>query len=72
MIHRSPHWVLSPSAPYERVGDVPNVVFPCGALVGGDGTLTLYYGAADTCVAAATAILDDVISYLVTCPPDGS
>ena len=72
VIHRSPHWVLSPSAPYERVGDVPNVVFPCGALVGDDGILTLYYGAADTCVAAATAILDDVITYLVTCPPDGS
>ena len=47
VIHRSPHWVLSPSAPYERVGDVPNVVFPCGAVVGDDGTLTLYYGAAD-------------------------
>ena len=51
---------------------MPNVVFPCGALVGDDGILTLYYGAADTYVAAATAILDDVISYLVTCPPDGS
>ena len=25
-----PHWILAPLAPYERTGDVPNVVFPCG------------------------------------------
>ena len=72
MIHRSPHWVLSPSAPYERVGRRAQRGVPVRRLVGDDGILTLYYGAADTCVAAATAILDDVITYLVTCPPDGS
>ena len=31
VLHRLPEWVLAPDAPYERTGDVPNAVFPCGA-----------------------------------------
>jgi len=69
VIHRSPSWVLAPSAPYERVGDVPNVVFPTGATVR-ERQLSLYYGAADTCVALATADLDELLDYLRSCPPD--
>lgn len=73
VLRRSPDWVLAPQAPYERVGDVPNVVFPCGLIhEPATGELRLYYGAADTCVAAATARLDEVLAYLRTCPPDGS
>ena len=30
VLHRLPGWVMAPVAPYERIGDVPNVVFPCG------------------------------------------
>ena len=42
VIHRSPDWVLAPSTRQrERVGDVSDVVFACGALVGDVGTLTL-------------------------------
>jgi predicted GH43/DUF377 family glycosyl hydrolase len=70
VIHRSPDWVLAPSTSYERVGDVPNVVFPCGAVVR-DRTLRLYYGAADSSIALATADLDEVLGYIRTCPPDG-
>ena len=33
--------------PYERTGDVPNVVFPCGALLRGE-EVWMYYGAADS------------------------
>ena len=30
VLRRLPSWILAPLAPYERTGDVPNVVFPCG------------------------------------------
>ena len=32
VLHRLPEWILGPDAPYERTGDVPNTVFPCGAI----------------------------------------
>ncbi len=73
VLHRSPDWVLSPHEPYERIGDVPNVVFPCGTTHDPiTDRLHLYYGAADTCVALATAQLGDLVDHLLTCPPDGT
>ena len=33
VVARGSRYLLSPRAPYEQVGDVPNVVFPCAALV---------------------------------------
>jgi len=52
-----------------RVGDVTGVVFPCGWILDEpSGTIRLYYGGADTCLALATAQLSDVLSYLHTCP----
>jgi predicted GH43/DUF377 family glycosyl hydrolase len=69
-LHRSPDWVLSPTAPYERIGDVPNVVFPSGAIHDADtDQIRLYYGAADTSIALATATLSDVLEYVRGCPP---
>ena len=51
----TPSWVLAPSEPYERTGDVPNAVFPCGLVHdSGSGELRLYYGAADTSICLAT------------------
>src|SRR5439155_7723646 len=62
---RSPAWVLGPQAEYERVGDVGNVVFPCGWVLDDDGdTLRIYYGAADTSVAVATASLAGLLAHL--------
>jgi predicted GH43/DUF377 family glycosyl hydrolase len=62
VIGRSPGWILGPSEPYERAGDVPNAVFPCG-LIHDRATdqLRLYYGAADTSICVATAVLDEVL-----------
>jgi len=57
----TPHFIFGPEFPYERTGDVPNVVFPCGAIVEEDGTLKMYYGAADTCIALAEARLEDLV-----------
>ena len=53
--------VLSPREEYERVGDVFNVVFACGAIVEEDGEVKVYYGAADTSICVATAPLDELI-----------
>lgn len=55
--------LLSPREPYERIGDVPNVVFACGAIVEPNGIVRMYYGAADTCVCVAMAPLDEIIRY---------
>ncbi|MFQ5638963.1 MAG: glycosidase [bacterium] len=65
VIRRSQQWVLGPQLPYERTGDVPDANFPCGAVVDdATGELHLYYGAADTCMALATAKLDDILDFL--------
>ena len=50
---------------YELYGDVGNVVFPCGTTLQDDGdTLNIYYGAADTCIALATASLTELLTWL--------
>lgn len=71
VLRRSREWILSPEQTYERVGDVDNVVFPCG-LVWDKKTddARLYYGAADTTVCLATAKMKDVLDYLLSCPQE--
>ena len=69
VIRRSPSWVLGPEAPYERVGDVPNVVFPCGLVHDpAHDQLRVYYGAADSVICLATGRLSEVMEYLLGCP----
>ncbi|MFH1549996.1 MAG: glycosidase [Planctomycetota bacterium] len=63
VIRRSDEWVFGPETPYERVGDVGNVVFPCGWTLEGD-QLRIYYGGADNCVALATGSLTGVLDWL--------
>ena len=63
---RTPEWVLGPTEPYELTGNVPGVVFPCGLTHHPDtDELRLYYGAANTCIAMATARLADVLAHLL-------
>ncbi|MDY6875004.1 MAG: glycosidase [Chloroflexota bacterium] len=64
VIARSPYPILEPQEEYERVGDVPNVVFPEGAIVR-DGVLYVYYGGADKCCCLATIVLDDLLGSLL-------
>ena len=69
LTHRCKEWAFAPRWSYERVGDVNNVVFPCGAVVDeATGELLVYYGAADSVVGLAIANLKDVITYLKCCP----
>lgn len=55
--------VLEPSSPYENQGFKPGVIYATGAVVK-DGTLTLYYGAADSYVCAAYADLKEFLDAL--------
>ncbi len=69
VLRRSDEWVLGPSASYERIGDVSDVVFPSGAIVHKEtDQLNLYYGAADSTVAVATAKFSDCMDYLMSSP----
>lgn len=63
VLYRSMEYLLAPAAPYELAGDVPDVVFPCAALVEGD-KVSVYYGAADTCVCLAHGLIPEIIAWL--------
>ena len=42
-----------------------NVVFPCGQTIGDDGdTISMYYGAADSCIALATGSIRTLLDWL--------
>ena len=65
VLARSSEWIFGPEEPYERSGDVPQVVFSCGWVLAEDGdTLRVYYGAADTCIGVATASLAELLGWL--------
>ena len=65
VLARTREWVFGPQEPYERSGDVDNVVFPCGWLLDDDGdTIRMYYGAADTSICLATASLAGLLERL--------
>jgi len=54
-------WILEPEAPWERVGYVPNVVFCCGAVPEDDGTVKIYWGAADTVMCVGEASIEALV-----------
>ena len=69
VLRRSDEWIFAPELPYERHGDVDDVVFPCGWILNkATGVIRVYYGGADTCIALATAQVSDLLGYLRTCP----
>ncbi len=53
--------VLMPEETYEREGLISNVVFSCGC-VERDGTLLIYYGAGDRCIAGASTTIDRLLT----------
>lgn len=63
VLYRNPEWIFGPQAAYEREGDVDDVVFPCGWLLKQE-QIYMYYGAADSCIALATANLEDLLDYI--------
>lgn len=65
VIARTHEPILEPEEEYERAGDVPNVVFPEGAVVI-NNELLLFYGAADKICCVARVLLKELINYLIT------
>ena len=53
----------------ERVGDVSNVVFACGAIVK-DDIVYIYYASSDTRMHVATTTMDKLIDYTFNTPAD--
>jgi beta-1,4-mannooligosaccharide/beta-1,4-mannosyl-N-acetylglucosamine phosphorylase len=67
VVARGARYLLAPHEPYEQVGDVPNVVFPCAALVDVSADrVTIYYGGADTVVCLAHAYLSELLAFTRT------
>jgi predicted GH43/DUF377 family glycosyl hydrolase len=64
IIARTKEPLLEPETWYEKSGVYNGCVFPTGNVLK-DGTLYVYYGAADKYVALATANFDDLLDYLV-------
>ncbi|QQE13991.1 glycoside hydrolase family 130 protein [Planctomycetota bacterium] len=63
--YRCQNYFLSPQMPYECFGDVPNVTFPCSALVDEENDrIAIYYGAADTTTCLAFANLSELVAYI--------
>ena len=65
VLYRVNQHLLTPEADYEVFGHVPNVVFPCAALVDkAADRLAIYYGAADTSCCVAYAHLDELVTFV--------
>lgn len=56
------HPLISPETEYECTGFRDEVIFPGGMILEDDGEVKIYYGAADTCEALATAHVDDLLA----------
>jgi beta-1,4-mannooligosaccharide/beta-1,4-mannosyl-N-acetylglucosamine phosphorylase len=65
VIARTRPYIISPQEIYECVGDVPNVAFPCAALVdGATGRIAVYYGCADTVTSLAFGMVDEIVDFV--------
>jgi predicted GH43/DUF377 family glycosyl hydrolase len=64
IIARSRSPLMSPEADYEMRGFYGHVVFTCGCVPEPDGTVRIYYGAADTVTCLAETTVDEIIATL--------
>jgi predicted GH43/DUF377 family glycosyl hydrolase/glycosyltransferase involved in cell wall biosynthesis len=69
VLARSPAPILAPIAPYEHEGLLPDIVFSCGHVSLDDAgqDIRVYYGAADSCLAAADIRVRDIIDQMEPC-----
>jgi predicted GH43/DUF377 family glycosyl hydrolase len=69
VIARSPEPILTPDRDYEQSGFYRNTVFSCGHVpLDEDGKrIRMYYGAADTCLAAADFDVKEIVASLAPC-----
>jgi len=64
ILARSAQPILEPLEPFERTGLFNETIFSCGHVVLADGRIRLYYGAADSVVAAADFDVRDIVNSL--------
>jgi len=62
VIGRTGEPILSPRESYERIGDLPNLVFSCGAIIEPDEEVKLYYGASNSCIAVGTTTVRKMVA----------
>lgn len=65
IINRTDNPILEPVAPYEKTGQVPNVVFPCGNIVMGS-KIFVYYGGGDSVIGVASIEIKDLLGVLLS------
>lgn len=66
---RAAAYILSPHETYERMGDVPNVVFPCAAIADpATGRIAVYYGAADTVTCLGFTTVEALFGHMEAFP----
>lgn len=63
IISRCEEPILSPRETYERIGDVGNVVFACGAILEDNNEIKVYYGGADTYLCVAITDFSKLIDF---------
>ena len=64
VLRRQDDPILEPEEEWEHTGDVPHVVFSCGALLFGS-ELWVYYGGADSVIGLAKANVDEFLQRRV-------
>jgi len=64
VIARSREPFLVPTAPYEREGLLPNIIFHSGLIDNGDGTLDLYYGGGDLFTCGCRVSIREILETL--------
>ncbi len=69
VIGRSPEPILTPDQDYEQSGFYRNTVFSCGHIPLDDDCdrFRMYYGAADSCMAAADFDVKEIVASLAPC-----
>jgi len=69
VLARSPEPILTPERDYEKAGFYSNTVFSCGHVPLDDRgeRIRMYYGAADSCMAAADFEVKDIVASLASC-----
>jgi 4-O-beta-D-mannosyl-D-glucose phosphorylase len=67
--HKPDGYFIAPEGE-ERVGDVSNVVFSNGWILGSKGEVFIYYASSDTRLHVATSTVDQLVDYVLHTPAD--
>ncbi|OLD11036.1 MAG: hypothetical protein AUJ06_01165 [Chloroflexi bacterium 13_1_40CM_3_70_6] len=64
VLARSPAPILAPGTAYERIGLFNDTIFSCGVVHLDAERIRMYYGAADSCIAAADFSVNEILASL--------